>query len=151
MKIKSARDFWAGIMFIGFGTVAVVVAQMNYNMGTAQRMGPAYFPSVLGGILAILGLIVLIKSFALTGPKVSRFHFRPLLFILAACLSFAYLLKPLGLVVSIFMVVFIGAAGGHEFKWKEVAALAVGMIVFSVAVFVKGLMLPFPILPTFLE
>lgn len=150
MKIKSARDFWAGIMFIGFGTVAVVVAQMNYNMGTAQMMGPAYFPSVLGGILAILGLIVLIKSFTLTGPKVSRFHFR-LLFVLAACLSFAYLLKPLGLVVSIFILVFIGAAGGHEFKWKEVVTLAVGMIVFSVAVFVKGLMLPFPILPTFLK
>jgi len=151
MKIRSAKDFWAGIMFIGFGTVALAVAQMNYKMGTAQSMGPAYFPSVLGGILAILGLVVLFKSLGLTGPKVPRFHFRPLLFVFGACLAFAYLLRPLGLVVSIVTLVFISAVGGREFKWKEVTLLSVGLAALSVALFVKGLMLPFPIWPAFIK
>ena len=151
MKIKSPKDFWAGLMFIGFGGFAVIVAQMNYQMGTAVRMGPGYFPTVLGGLLAALGLVILIGSLAIQGPKVDRFYFRPLLFILASCLAFAYLLKPLGLVLSIVALVFIGAFGGHEYKTKEVAILALAMILFSVLVFVKGLTLPFPIWPAFME
>ena len=151
MKIKSPRDFWAGVMFIGFGAFAVIVAQMNYQMGTAVRMGPGYFPTVLGGILAVLGLFVLFESLAVDGPQVNRFYFRPLLFILAANLAFAYLLKPLGLILSIGTLVFVSAFGGHEFKFREVALLTVVMIVFSVLVFVKALTLPFPIWPAFME
>lgn len=151
MKIKSPRDFWAGIMFIAFGGFAVIVAQMNYQMGTAVRMGPGYFPTVLGGMLAVLGLLVLIESLAIDGEPVARFYFRPLIFILAACLAFAYLLKPLGVMLSIAALVFISAYGGHEFKWKEVAILTVAMMVIAVVVFVKGLTLPFPIWPAFME
>ena len=151
MKIKSPRDFWAGLMFIGFGAFAMIVALMNYQMGSAVRMGPAYFPTVLGGMLAVLGLFVLIESLAIEGEKVARFYFRPLIFILAGCLAFAYLLKPLGVMLSIAALVFIGAFGGHEFKWKEVAILTVAMVIISVLVFVKGLTLPFPIWPAFME
>ena len=147
MKIKSPRDFWAGIMFIAFGGFALIVAQMSYQMGTAVRMGPGYFPTVLGGILAVLGVLVLLESIAIEGPKVNKFYFRPLLFILLACLAFAYMLKPLGLAISIVALVFISAWGSHEFKTKEVALLTVVMIVFSIVVFVKGLTLPFPIWP----
>lgn len=165
MKIKSPRDFWAGLMFIGFGLGFVIIAlgppaflvamakqfdyklEFGYQMGSAVRMGPAYFPTVLGGLLAVLGVLVLVESLAMEGPKVNRFYFRPLVFILAGCLAFAYLLKPLGLVLSIIALVFIVAYGGHEFKLKEVAILAVSMVVFSVVVFVKGLTLPFPIWP----
>lgn len=151
MRIKSPRDFWAGLMFIAFGAFAVIVAQMNYQMGTAVRMGPGYFPTVLGGMLAVLGLLVVIESFAIEGQKVAKFYFRPLLFILAACLAFAYLLKPLGVMLSIVALVFVGAYGGHEFKFKEVAILTVAMVIVSVLVFVKGLTLPFPIWPAFME
>jgi hypothetical protein len=151
MKIKSPRDFWAGLMFIAFGVFFLVVAQMNYQMGTAVRMGPGYFPSVLGGILAVLGAIVLFDSFVLTGTPVPKFHFRPLLFILASSLAFAYLLKPLGLVLASVCLIFISAFGGHEFKWKEVAILSAVLVVFAVVVFVKGLTLPFPICPSFVE
>ena len=147
MKIKSPRDFWAGVMFIAFGAFAVIVAQMNYQMGTAVRMGPGYFPTVLGGILAVLGVMVLVESMAIEGEKVARFYFRPLLFIVAANLAFAYLLKPLGLVLSIVALVFISAFGGHEYKFREVAILTVVMMVISVGVFVKALSLPFPIWP----
>jgi hypothetical protein len=151
MVIKSPKDFWAGVMFVAFGAGMAAIAVTNYQMGTAVRMGPAYFPSVLGGLLAILGLVLLVRSVALKGEKVPRFHFRPLLFILAACVAFGYFLKPLGLLGATALLVFIGAFGGHEFKWKEVTILYVVMFIFSVLVFVKGLTLPFPICPAVIE
>jgi Tripartite tricarboxylate transporter TctB family len=151
MKIKSPRDFWAGLMFIAFGMFFAVVAQVNYQMGTAVRMGPAYFPTVLGGLLAVLGLMVLITSFSMDGTPVPKFHFRPLLFILVSSLAFAYLLKPLGLVLATAILIFISAYGGHEFKAKEVTILSVVLVIFSVLVFVKGLTLPFPICPSVID
>ena len=151
MKIKSPQDFWAGLMFIGFGLFFAIVAQLNYQMGSAVRMGPAYFPTVLGGMLAVLGAIVMFDSFVLTGDKVAKFHFRPLLFVMVSSLAFAYLLKPLGLVLASVALIFVSAYGGHEFKWKEVAMLSVVLVFFSVLVFVKGLTLPFPICPSFID
>ena len=151
MGIKSPKDFWAGLMFVAFGGGMATIAVLNYQMGSAVRMGPAYFPVVLGSILAILGLILLARSVALKGEKVPTLHFRPLLFILVACLAFAYTLKPLGLTGATLLLVFISAFGGHEFNWKEVAILYVVLIVFSVLVFVKGLTLPFPICPEMIE
>jgi hypothetical protein len=151
MKIKSPRDFWAGLMFIAFGLFFVVVAQMNYQMGTAVRMGPGYFPTVLGGLLAVLGALVFSFAFTVEGTPIPHFHFRPLIFILISSLAFAYLLKPLGLVLATAALIFISAYGGHEFKWKEVAWLTLFLVIFSVLVFVKGLTLPFPICPSFID
>jgi len=151
MKIKSPQDFWAGLMFIGFGLFFATVALVNYQMGSAVRMGPAYFPTVLGGLLVFLGAIVMFNSFVVTGPNVAKFHFRPLLFVMVSSLAFAYLLKPLGLVLASIALVFVSAYGGHEFKWKEVAILSVVLVFFSVLVFVKGLTLPFPICPSFID
>jgi len=147
MRIKSPKDFWAGLMFIGFGVFFMVWAMINYQMGTAVRMGPAYFPTMLGGLLAFLGLVIFAGSFALRGPKVPTFNFRPLILISAACVAYGYLMKPLGLVLATAALVFISALGGHEFKWKEVTILYVLLIIFSVLVFVKGLTLPFPLWP----
>src|SRR5256886_485675 len=62
MKITNGKDFWAGVMFIAFGLAFMVVAQ-NYAMGNAVRMGPAYFPTALGGLLAVLGAAVLFRGF----------------------------------------------------------------------------------------
>ena len=166
MKIKSQQDWWAGLLFIAFGLFFIVVAlgtpaffdQLvgtrlipGYQMGSSVRMGPAYFPVVLGGMLAFLGLLVLFDSLVEQGPKVAKFHFRPLLFIAVSSLAFAYLLKPLGLVLASVILVFISAYGGHEFKFKEVAIMSVILVIFSVLVFVKGLSLPFPVCPDFIE
>jgi len=198
MKIKSPKDFWAGLMFIGFGVFFVAWALTHYQMGTAVRMGPAYFPVMLGGLLAFLGALVLLEAFALSGPalklpfgivdmvvaiavfgvvmylarllavsmdyailgataivSVLTVLYRPdakaLVLISAACVVYGYLMKPLGLVVATAALVFIGAFGGHEFKWKEVAILFVVLIIFSILVFVKGLTLPFPVCPNFME
>jgi hypothetical protein len=151
MKIKSPKDFWAGLMFIGFGLFFALFALKYYQMGSAVRMGPAYFPTVLGGLLTFLGAMVLVESFALDGPKVPKFSFRPLVLISVACVLYGYLMKPLGLVVATFVLVVVSALGGHEFKWKEVTILYVVLIIFSVLVFVKGLTLPFPLWPAFIS
>jgi hypothetical protein len=146
MKIKAPRDFWAGLMFIVFGIGFVWVAQ-NYQMGTSVRMGPAYFPTVLGGLLAVLGIAIVVVSLVSAGPPVARFYFRPLILIVLATVLFGILLKPLGLVLSLAVLVGVGAFGGFEFKWKEVSILYVILAIGSVYVFVKGLGLPIPVWP----
>jgi hypothetical protein len=81
MKVSNGKDFWAGVMFAAFGLAFMIVAQ-NYSMGTAVRMGPAYFPTVLGGMLAILGGIILFQSFISKGMPTWRvFQFRPIQFV----------------------------------------------------------------------
>ena len=150
MTIKSPKDFWAGLMFLAFGIFFAAWAAANYQMGTAVRMGPAYFPALLGGLLAILGLAILAGSFAIEGPKVPQFHFRPLILILGANIAYGYLVKPASLVLATAVLVFVSSLGGHEFKWKEVTLLYIFLIIFSVLVFVKGLTLPFPLWPEFL-
>jgi putative tricarboxylic transport membrane protein len=198
LRIKAPKDFWAGLMFIGFGGFFMAWALANYQMGSAVRMGPAYFPAVLGGLLVFLGALVLIESFTLDGPPLAipfnivhlvgavllyfaigwllrrmgvggehallvgsialvvlsvlfRPATKPLVLISAACVIYGYLMKPLGLVLSTLVLVFVAAYAGHEFKWREVAILYVVLIVFSVVVFVKGLTLPFPICPAFMD
>jgi putative tricarboxylic transport membrane protein len=151
IKIRGPKDFWAGLMFIGFGLFFMVWALTHYQMGSAVRMGPAYFPAVLGGLLGFLGILVLIESVTVDGPRVPKFAFRPLVLISAACVIYGYTMKPLGLIIATALLVFISAFGGHEFKWKEVTILYLILIVFSLLVFVKGLTLPFPICPAFME
>jgi hypothetical protein len=151
MKIKSPKDFWSGVMFIGLGLFFMLWALTHYQMGSAVRMGPGYFPAVLGGMLAVLGGIVLSSSLAVAGPPIEKFHLRPLLFISIGCVLYGYLMKPLGLVGATAALVYVSAYGGHEFKWKEVTMLFAVLIVFSVLVFVKGLTLPFPVCPQFID
>jgi hypothetical protein len=67
MRIKSPKDFWAGLMFIGTGLFFAIWAYAYYQMGTAVRMGPAYFPFLLGGLLVFLGALVFIEGFVFEG------------------------------------------------------------------------------------
>lgn len=150
MKIKSPKDFWAGLMFIAFGLFFLIVAR-NYQMGSAVRMGPAYFPTVLGGLMAVLGGIVFFQSMIFDGAKVPKLSFKPLFYISLSLILFGYLLKPLGFILSLVILVFVSAFGGHEFKAKEVGILTVVLIIFSVLVFVKALTLPFPLWPEFMD
>jgi hypothetical protein len=151
MKIKSPKDFWSGVMFIASGLFFALWAMQFYQMGSAVRMGPAYFPTMLGFLLVALGVLIMGGSFVIQGPPVPTFHFRPIIMISVATVAYGYLMKPAGLVVATAALVYISALGGHEFKWKEVTILFVAMILVSIFVFVKGLTLPFPICPDFMS
>jgi hypothetical protein len=150
MKIKNPKDFWAGLMFIVFGLFFVIGAR-NYQLGSAARMGPAYFPTLLGGLMAVVGGAVFFRSFVLKGEKVSAIPLKLLFYITLSLLVFGYLLKPIGLVLALLCLVVISAFAGHEFRLKEALLLTLVLIVLSVLVFVKGLGLPFPLWPKFLS
>ena len=150
MQIRNPTDFWTGLGFGGFGLFVALYAATHYKIGTTLRMGPGYFPAVVGGLVALLGLALVAGSLRLAGPRLPRVEWRPALLILAAGVAFGYLLKPLGLVLATVVLVIASAFGGHEFRWKEAIALAIALAVLSVAIFVYGLGLPFPLWPAFL-
>lgn len=152
MRIRNEKDFWSGVMFIACGLAFAGFAQ-QYDMGTAQRMGPAFFPTILGGLLVVLGAVVAIQGLAaetLDG-KIEKFHFGPLAWVLGAVIAFALLLRPAGLVVAVFALVGISAAGSHEFKVRETVLLAAGLCLLVLAVFIYGLGLTIPVWPAFLR
>ena len=100
VRIRAPKDFWAGLMFIAFGLFFMVWALTHYQMGSAVRMGPAYFPAVLGGLLAFLGALVLIESLTMQGPRLPKFGLRPLVLISVACVIYGYAIRPLGLIIA---------------------------------------------------
>ena len=148
MKIKNPKDFWSGLIFIAFGLFFFLTAR-NYEMGTARRMGAGYFPTILGGLIVLLGSIVFLRSLVLKGGDVPSISLRPLFVITISLIIFGYLLRPLGMVPSLALLVFLSAYVGHEFKFKEVLFLSVALIILSVLVFNMGLGLYFPIWPSF--
>jgi hypothetical protein len=133
-------------MFIAFGVAFIIVAQ-NYSMGTTVRMGPAYFPIVLGGLLALLGAVIGGRAFVVAGARLGPFTPRPVVLILLAVVLFALTLGPLGLVGATLLLIVVGAFAGAEFFWREVAILYLVLIAFAVGAFYYGLGMPFQLWP----
>jgi len=119
----------------------------NYSMGNAVRMGPGYFPSILGGVLALLGLAVTVRSFWLEGERASRIVWRPLLLVIGAVLAFSLLVEPLGLVLATLALIFMSCLGGWDFRMVEVTLLFIFLAALAAGVFVYCLGLPFKVWP----
>lgn len=151
MKLRNHRDFWAGIMFLAFGVLFIFWSRA-YQLGTAAKMGPGYFPTVLGGIMAVLGLIIMLGAFARSNPetKVERIGFKEIILVNVAVGAFALLLAPLGMIVAIIALTFIAAAASHEFKVKETAINAIVISALAFIVFAWGLEVQMPSWPSFL-
>ena len=147
MRIRSPKDFWAGLIFMAIGGGFVLLAQ-QYRLGDMHRMGPAMFPTLVGALLAALGAVMVLRSFALDGAPVPRFYARALGISLLAIVLFGIALQWLGLVAAIALLVLVGAQAAREVRPLETVALAVVMIAFSVAVFVWLLGLPLPLWPS---
>ncbi|ETD72855.1 membrane protein [Pelistega indica] len=150
MLIKNQQDFWSGLMFIGLGSAFALIAEQNYDMGSSVRMGPGYFPFLLGCLLAILGAFVTLSS--LRGEyneehEVSHFDWDILLLVIGSIVLFGYTLNYLGMYISVAILVIFSSLASHEFSWKIAIANAIFLIFFAWLVFVKGLGLVFPTLP----
>jgi hypothetical protein len=143
--IRHPKDFWIGIIFLFFGLAAIIIGR-DYAMGSAGRMGPAYFPSVLGGLLSLVGLIGVIRSLLRAGEPVGKFYIREILLILVAVLLFGLLMRNAGLVPATLVLVLMSAYASPKFTWGASLLLAIGLALFAVVVFVKLLGLPMPIL-----
>lgn len=148
MRIRSQSDFWCGLLFIAIG-VAVMVLARNYRMGTAARMGPGYFPTMLGGLMALLGLSLSIPAFAIDGERVQRFQLRPLLFVLLAIAAFGIALPYLGFAAAVVALVAVAGFADPDLRPIEVAGVAAFLVVFSILIFVVLLGLPIQLWPAF--
>lgn len=115
-------------------------------MGTAGRMGPAYFPSVLGGLLALVGAASLVRSFFRQGEPIGRLYWRELLLVLVAVLLFGFLVRDAGLIPATLVLIMISSYAGQKFNLAKSIALAIGASLFAVGLFVKLLGLPMPML-----
>lgn len=160
MKIKSQKDFLSGLMFLVVGGVFAWGAT-HYSIGTGARMGPGYFPMMLGIILAILGAVILMGSLIVETPdgdKVSKIAWKPLCYILGANLVFGALLGGLpsigipsfGLIAAIFALIIIASKAGEEFSLKSVLILASVLSIGSYVAFIFLLKLQMPVWPAFL-
>jgi putative tricarboxylic transport membrane protein len=109
-------------------------------------MGPAYFPSILGGVLAIIGAIAVIRSFIAAGTPIEAFAFKGLALVIVSVLVFGFLVRAAGLVVTLPLLVFISAYASIRFRWRTTLIIAAGLTIFCVLVFVKGLGIPLPII-----
>jgi putative tricarboxylic transport membrane protein len=146
MTIRAPKDFWSGIMFLAFAAVALLAAR-GYSLGTPGRMGPGYFPMLLGAVLGGLGLILVVRSFVTDGEGLTRLHLLPLAIIALGVCLFGAFIERLGLVISLIVVTMVTALASRESRPIEFAALALVLAAFSVGVFVYALRLPLPLWP----
>ena len=160
MKIKSQRDFFSGVMFTVVG-VAFAWGATNYSIGTGARMGPGYFPLMLGILLAILGIIGIFSSLVVEtvdGEPVGKIAWRPLVFIIGANLVFGVLLAgvaswglpAMGLIAGTYALVIIASLAGTTFSLKLALILATILAIGSYLTFIVGLKLQFQVWPTFI-
>jgi len=133
-------------LFLFFGGVAAWVAR-DYPMGSAVRMGPGYFPLVLGVLLALLGLAACIKGLAIRGEPVDRLRFRPLALILGSVGLFAITIETAGIIIATVVTVAVAAAASPDSRTREVVLLIIVMLALAVGVFTYGLGLPFKLMP----
>lgn len=160
MQIKSQRDFFSGLMFMAVG-VAFAWGATNYSLGSGARMGPGYFPMLLGILLTVLGAIITFKALvveSVDGDKIGTWAWKPLVFIIGANLVFGVCLgglpmiglKPLGLIVGIYALTFVASMAEKGWKVKTSLILATFLAVLSYVAFVKLLSLQFPVWPAYI-
>jgi hypothetical protein len=147
--IRSPRDFWAGVLFIAFGVAAIGFA-LNYQVGTAGRMGPGYFPRALGILLIVIGAILAVRALRVAGGTLKFGDFKPLAIVLGSIALFGFLAPYFGMVVATVALVILSSTASHEFHLKTAVVSAVLLAAFTVVAFGYGLNLQLPLWPAFL-
>ena len=158
MNIKSQKDFFAGLLYAVVGG-AFAIGATTYNIGTGARMGPGYFPLLLGVLLNLIGLYIIFKALVVEtadGEKIGKWAWKPLFYIIAGNLLFGVLLSGLpnlgipgmGLIVAIFGVTIVVSKAGDESNIKEALVLATILSTISYLGFIKLLNLQFPVWPS---
>ncbi len=160
MKIKSQKDFFAGVMFAVVG-IAFAWGSTTYNVGSGARMGPGYFPLLLGIVMAVIGLAIMFSGLTVEttdGEKIGKWAWKQVIYILGANLAFGVLLGGLpsigvpamGLIIAIYALVIIASLAGHEFNLRSVLILATVLAVGSYFAFIWALKLQIQVWPTFI-
>lgn len=146
-RIRHQPNFFAGLLFACFGA-AFGLGATRYEIGTAAEMGPGYFPLILGGLLALFGLIIVARSITADDEEaVERASLRPFWLIIGSVVLFGVLLAPLGLIACSLLLVLASAFASHEFGWRYAISSAVILIAFCYLIFIYALGLPIPVWP----
>ena len=141
---RNNRDFWAGVFFILTGAAAMIISR-DYPMGSALRMGPGYFPTVLGGIVVVFGIYVLIKGIINNEKVVGNWSLRALIVLPIATWIFGVMMETVGFIAALAVLMYTSAIASKEFKFLEVTIMAVVMVIVCTGVFIYGLGLPYPL------
>jgi hypothetical protein len=145
VRIRNPQDFGAAIVFILIGAAGLYFAG-DLAIGTAARMGPGYFPTLLSAIILAIGVIVGIKSFSIAGPAIERIPIRPIAVIVICVVGFGYLIERLGVAITAAALVLVASYARPNASLKESLPLAIAMSVFVIGVFVYALGQPLPVL-----
>ena len=149
---RSLKDLLAGLIFIGFG-LAFGYATLGYQIGTALRMGPGYFPLVLAGIMVLLGVVITVQSFA-TGPDeipLGRVPWLGLVLIMAALAFFGLTVRGLGLAPALFVTTFLSAFASERTGVIGALIMAAGLVAVAMAIFIWGLGIPLQVIGPWLN
>jgi hypothetical protein len=144
--IRHPKDFFAGLIFIGFGLAAIIIGS-NYSLGTAARMGPGYFPRILGILLLLLGAALALRALKIKGAPLPEWQWRPMLIVLGSVIAFGLVVTRLGLILSTIGLVFASSIASHEFRPKEALISGILFAALAAGVFVFGLNLQLPLWP----
>ena len=143
---KALKDVLAGLVFVAFG-LAFAVTAYSYDLGTALRLGPGYFPLVLGGILFLLGVLLVVEGIvAGEGEALGAVPWRGIVLLTIAPLFFGFTVRGLGLAPSLFVTVLLAAFSSHRTGVMAALAMAAALTVFCVLVFVQALGMPVQLL-----
>ena len=146
LEWRTNKDLWAGIHYIAVGAVAMWIAK-DYPFGSALRMGPGYFPTVLGGIMMAMGVYVLALGLRKDHEKIQgNLSLRALIVLPISMVVFGILMEEAGFIPAMAALIPISAAAGRDFKWLEVVPLTIGLTVLCAAGFIYGLGLPYPLI-----
>jgi hypothetical protein len=161
------KDLLSGLMFITIGVIFTVGAY-QYNIGTAARMGPGYFPSILGYIMTGLGVIIagigLKNQAAWSATEGIGWTWQPVWLLTLAVVLFGVLLggiklplaflglgdvqiPAMGMIAAIAVLVAISGFAAHDKNYAQLAMIIVIMCIFCTAAFVWGLKLQMKLFP----
>ena len=142
----AGKDLLSGLLFIAFGLLGLWLAR-PLESGTASAMESGYFPRLVCGLLVAIGAALAAVSLLTTDERPERGHWRPLVMVTAACLAFALLLKPLGLVATLLVTIVLARCAGRDVRVLPLLALAAILIAVTVGIFVTALRVPIRLWP----
>lgn len=144
-RLRATRDYAdiiGGLLLIAVGGWFMLHSG-NYNMGTLRRMGPGYFPVVIGGMVILFGFLVLVPGMLRIGTM-PKPEWRPFVTICLSVLAFALVAEPFGLVPATVALTLVAALAEPGFRPVRTALLALGLSAIGVLVFTQGLGIPIP-------
>jgi putative tricarboxylic transport membrane protein len=148
LRVLNPQDVYGGLALILLSLTAFVASNDLPGM-RGFAFGPGTAPRLFAFALAALSLAVVIGGLVTSGPIVSSYKIRGVIFIIGSILSFAAAIRPLGLVIASFATMVICAAAAEDVKWKETLIVAAFVTAFCSVLFPYGLALPFQLWPRF--